>query len=95
MGMLQRAALTASENCQHAMDLAHKLSLQLRAAEDRIKALEADVSYYQDRAGRAEQWLLRISREIEQRFLAPDAGRPRQAFSRQNLSPARNVQVAE
>ena len=95
MGMLQRAALTASENCQHAMDLAHKLSLQLRAAEDRIKALEADVSYYQDRAGRAEQCLLRISREIEQRFLAPDAGRPRQPSPRQNVPYGRNVEAAE
>jgi hypothetical protein len=75
--MLQRAALAASENCQHAMDLAHKLSLQLRAAEGRLKALEADVGYYQDRADRAEQWLLRISQEIEQRFLNPNAGRPR------------------
>jgi hypothetical protein len=95
MSMLQRAAVAASENCQHALDVAHKLSLELRAAESRIKALEVDVSYYQDRAGRAEQWLLRISREIQQRLLAPDAGRPRQASPRQNLPYSRNVDAAE
>jgi hypothetical protein len=78
MGMLQQAAAVATENCQQALDVAHKLSLQLLAAEDRIKTLEAEVRYYQDRAGRAEQWLLRISREIESKFLETEVGRPQQ-----------------
>ena len=56
MGMVQQAAAVASENCQHALGVAHKLSLQLLAAEDQIKRLEAEVRHYQDRAGRAEQW---------------------------------------
>src|SRR5215831_14241905 len=82
MGMLQQAAAVANENCQHALGVAHKLSLQLRTAEDRIKTLEAEVRHYQDRAGRAEEWLVRISIEIEQKFL--DRGRAEKAPARQN-----------
>ena len=78
MGMLQQAAAVATDNCQQALDVAHKLSLQLLAAEDQIKRLEAEVRHYQDRAGRAEQWLLRISREIESKFLETGVGRPQQ-----------------
>src|ERR1700740_1011509 len=76
MGMLQQAAAVATDNCQQALDVAHKLSLRLLAAEDRVKALEAEVRYHQDRAGRAEQWILRISREIESKFLETGAGGP-------------------
>jgi hypothetical protein len=78
VGMLHQAAAVASENCQYALGVAHKLSLELRAAEDRIKTLEAKVRHYQDRAGRAEQWLIRISREIECKFLESGAGHPQQ-----------------
>jgi hypothetical protein len=78
IGMLERAATISRENCQHAIDVAHKLSLQLRAAEDQIKDLSMDVRHYQDRANRAEQWLLRISKEIDQRFLEPQGRQPRQ-----------------
>jgi hypothetical protein len=76
--MLERAANISRENCQHAVDVAHKLSLQLRAAEDQIKDLSMDVRYYQDRASRAEQWLLRISKEIDQQFVQAHGAQPRQ-----------------
>ena len=75
LGLLQRAAGMAEENSQHALGIAHKLSLQLRAAEDRIKDLEADVQHYRDRADRAEKWLHHISAEIEQQFFKPDGAR--------------------
>jgi hypothetical protein len=68
MGLLQQVATTAKENCGRALRVAHGLSLQLRAAEDQIKALEAELCYFQDRAERAENWLQRISREIETKF---------------------------
>jgi hypothetical protein len=42
------------------MALAHKLSMELRAAEDRTNQLQAEVELWRDRAARAEQWL-RIS----------------------------------
>jgi len=79
LGMLHRAAGMVEEHSQHALGVAHKLSLQLRAAEDRIKDLEADVRHYQDRADRAEKWLYQISVEIEQRFFYLVDNRPAQA----------------
>jgi hypothetical protein len=39
---LQKAADLSNENCDRAMKLAHKLSMQIRAAEDRINQLEAE-----------------------------------------------------
>jgi hypothetical protein len=67
--LLHRAAGVAEENSRHALDKAQKLSHQLRAAEDRIAELEAEVAAYQDRAERAEQWLHKVYTEIEDRFL--------------------------
>jgi hypothetical protein len=79
LGLLHRAAEMAEENSQHALGVAHTLSLKLRAAEDRIKDLEADVRHYQDRADRAEKWLHQIAVEIEQRFFKPTDSRSAQA----------------
>ena len=56
--------------------MAQKLSDQLRAAEDRIAELETEVTAYQQRAARAEQWLHRVYTEIEDRFL-PQGDSPR------------------
>ena len=67
--MLHRAAGVAEENSRHALETAQKLSHQLRAAENRAAELEAEVSAYQERAERAEQWLHRVYTEIEDRFL--------------------------
>ena len=67
--MLHRAAGVAEENSRHALETAQKLSDQLRAAEDRVAELEAEVAAYQERAERAEQWLHRVYTEIEDRFL--------------------------
>ena len=75
MGMLEQAAAAAAQNCQHAVDVAQKISFKLRAAQDRIKDLQAETAHCQERAARAEQWLMRISREIEQRFLDAKAER--------------------
>lgn len=91
LGLLQQAAGAAKDNCQHALGVAHKLSLQLRAAEERIKELESDVRHYKDRADHAEQWLLRISEEIEHRFLDINGERSRDAPARQNSAKRRNA----
>jgi hypothetical protein len=69
--LLQRAAGIAEKNSQQALGIAHKLSLELRSAEDHIKKLEAEVRYYKDRSGRAEEWLRQISAQIELHFPAP------------------------
>jgi hypothetical protein len=62
-------------NCRHALDTAQKLSHQLRAAEDRVAELEAEVQLYRDKADRAEQWLHKVYTEIEDRFLPQENGR--------------------
>jgi hypothetical protein len=68
---IQRAADLSNENCDRAMKLAHKLAMQLRAAEERINQLEAEVELFRDRAARAERWLQTIQKEIEEKLIAP------------------------
>ncbi len=75
LGLLHKAASVAEANSQHALEMAQKLSHQLRAAEDRIVELEAEVENYREKADRAEQWLHRVYTEIEDRFLRQDDGR--------------------
>ena len=75
--LLHKAAGVAEANSKHALDMAQKLSHQLRTAEDRIAELEAEVGIYQDKADRAEQWLHKVYTEIEDRFLQQDDGRRR------------------
>lgn len=81
VSMLQDAVDVAKLNCERAMDIAHKLSLKLREAEDRIAQLEGDIRHYQDRAARdqeraarAEKWMQRIHSEIEDRFFKDGSG---------------------
>jgi hypothetical protein len=59
------------------MTMAHKTSMELRAAEDRITQLEAEVELLRDRATRAERWLETIKQEIEDKLIASmEANRP-------------------
>src|SRR5438067_1773069 len=68
VALLGRAAETAKDDCARAMDLAHRLTFQLRAAEERVRELEAEATHFRDRAARAEDWLQHIHREVEQTF---------------------------
>ena len=77
VGMLQKAADMAKNDCARAMDLAHKLTLQLRAAEERARDLEAEAVHFRDRAAHAEDWLIRIHGEVEQTFFQKKEGHPR------------------
>jgi len=63
-----QAAADAEANSQQALAMTRQRSAQLRAAEDRIRELEAHARHQQERAERAEQWLYQISVEIEQKF---------------------------
>ena len=67
--LLHKAAGVAEANSQHALDMAQKLSHQLRAAEQRIAELEAEAQLYQQKSERAEQWLHKVYAEIEERFI--------------------------
>ena len=77
---IRRAAASAEEMTQRALGMAHKTSLQLRAAEQRIAQLEAEIQQARVRAQRAEQWLHKIVAEIQQRF---DSSENRDERSRQ------------
>ena len=77
--LVQNAAGVAEENSRRALSTAQKLSHQLRAAEDRIAELEAELTACQERADRAEQWLHRVYTEIEDRFLRQESDRGRKA----------------
>ena len=87
LGLLHQAANTAEANNQKAMEMAHKLSAELRAAEGRIRELEAKVRHHQDRADRAEKWLYQISVEIEQKFFGREEARSSQPPPPQALLP--------
>jgi hypothetical protein len=71
VAQIRTAADLANEDCDRAMALAHKLSMELRAAEDRTNQLQAEVELWRDRAARAEQWLRIIQKEIEEKLIAP------------------------
>jgi len=75
--LLRAAADISKENVDRAMTMAHKLSIELRAAEDRISQLEAEIDRLEVRATRAEQWLKVIKKEIEDQLIGPmEANRP-------------------
>jgi chromosome segregation ATPase len=77
VAMLQEAANISKENVDRAMTVAHKLSMELRAAEDRISRLEVEIERLESRAARAEHWLEVIKKEIEDKLIAPmEANRP-------------------
>src|SRR5271154_3047099 len=78
--LLHKAAGVAEANSQHALEMAQKLSHKLRAAEDRIAELEAEVQLYQEKADRAEQWLHKVYTEIDERFIRQPEEKRRAVF---------------
>jgi hypothetical protein len=80
--LLYKAADAAETNSRQALETAQKLSSQLRAAEDRIAELVAEVQQYRERAERAEKWLRKISMEIEDRLISQPEEKRRQVSQR-------------
>jgi chromosome segregation ATPase len=76
IGLLKEAANSWKENVERVMTVAHKLLLELRSANDRIKELETEVERLEGRATRAEQWLGAIKKEIEETLIAPREANP-------------------
>jgi hypothetical protein len=74
MALLQEAAKSAREDCERTMDLAHKLTMQLRAAEERAGELESEADYFRERAVKAEKWLAIIHKGVEQTFFQKNNG---------------------
>jgi hypothetical protein len=75
LNLLHKAAGTAEQDAQHALNIAQNLSHQLNAAEQRITDLEGEVERHRERADRAEQWLHRVYTEIEGRLVRPASSR--------------------
>jgi hypothetical protein len=78
LDMVGKAASAAEVNNQKAIQIAEKLSAQLRAAENRMRELENKARYHEDRADRAERWLYQISVDVEQKFFGRDDSRASQ-----------------
>ena len=62
VALLGRAADMAKEDCSRAMDLAHELAFQVRAAEERardaeerVRQLQAEAAYFRDAEERVRQ----------------------------------------
>jgi chromosome segregation ATPase len=69
--MLHEAARLSDDNRRRLTSLVDELSRQMQAAEDRITELEQELEHFRARAARAEEWLLVIEKEIEQRLMGP------------------------
>jgi hypothetical protein len=83
IAMIHKAANLRNDSCDRAMTLAREISVQLRAAEDRINQLQAEIEHFRYRAARAEGWLQVIQKEIEERLIVPRAAtRPEQTSPR-------------
>src|SRR5215471_7462377 len=80
--LLHKAAGVAEANSRQALETAQRLSSQLRAAEDRIAKLEAEVQHYREKSERAEDWLNKISTEIEDRLISEPEEKQRELFRR-------------
>jgi hypothetical protein len=80
--LLHRAAGAAEANNRRALETAQKLSSQLRAAEVRIAELKTEVQHYREKSERAEEWLRRISMEIDERLITEPEEKRRQMSQR-------------
>jgi hypothetical protein len=76
--LLHRAAGAAEANSRQVLETAQRLSSQLHAAQDRIAGLEAELESYREKADHAEEWLSKISAEIEDRLINQPQEKQRQ-----------------
>ena len=76
VAMLQHAADLSSDNCNQALTVVDDLYDELRASEDRVRQLEAEIEFHRDRAVRCETWLRRIQKEVEDNLIARRGNQP-------------------
>src|SRR5262245_24302289 len=70
VALLENASISSKQALDRANALAGELSLRLHAAEERINQLQAEIEQARLRADRAEEWMIRIYQEIEERLLS-------------------------
>ena len=95
VALLQKAAEVAKEDCNRAMDTAHRLSFELRRAEERAREAEAELAHFRDRATRAEAWLLRIHNEAEQVFFQKKERQVTPVATQQQVIPPSQKQTRQ
>lgn len=76
ISLLQQAADVARRNEERAKAQALQLADELRIAEERIHALETRLRHFETRAADAEQWLMRIHDEVQERLITPLTAEP-------------------
>ena len=62
VAQIRTAADLAKEDCDRAMSFAHKLSMELRATEDRTQQMAREVEHWRDRAARVGRSSKRLKR---------------------------------
>ena len=67
--LIGRAAGITEEYTENVVKAAEKVAHELHAARDRIAELEEELLAHRDRADRAEQWLDKIYKEIDEQFV--------------------------
>ena len=67
--LIGKAAGITEEYTQDVVKAAEKVAHELHAARDRIAQLEEELLAHRDRADRAEQWLDKIYKEIDEKFV--------------------------
>jgi hypothetical protein len=67
--LIGKAVGITEEYTQYVVKAAEKVARELRAARDHIAELENELAASRDRADRAEQWLDRIYKEIDEQFV--------------------------
>jgi hypothetical protein len=68
--LLHKTAGAAEANSRRGRETAQELSTKLLTAQSRIAELEAEVQFYQEKSERAEDWLRKISAEIQDRLIS-------------------------
>lgn len=74
----------ANADYNRAINLAHRLSSELRQGQERAREFEAEARYFRDRAAHAEEWLARIHTEVERTFFPPAQQKQRAIRGRRN-----------
>jgi uncharacterized protein YlxW (UPF0749 family) len=80
--LLHKAAGAAEATTRRAFERSEQLSNELHAAQNRVAELEGEVQYYRDKADCAEEWLRKISAEIEDRLINRPEKKQREASAR-------------
>lgn len=71
VGMLQQAAEAAQRNEERLRLQAQQLTEELRGAEAHVEHLQAELARMNQRAVQAEDWLLRIYKEVKEGLVDP------------------------